>query len=81
MDEKVVSYVLVGIASAGIIATSVCIAHIHNLKQELRSKEIETSIWKQNYTHALSKMTLPQIMAEVTSSLNNAKFINIVKDV
>lgn len=81
MDDKVASYILAVIASAGIIATSVCIAHVQNLKQDLYSKELEVTIWKRNYVSALSKMTPSQIAAEMKSSANNVKFINIVKDI
>lgn len=80
-DKTVATIVLIGIAAVGISTTTYLALRVRNLKLELRSKEIEINAWKRSYRSVFDKLTPTEMLHQLEDSLNQLKFLNIVKDI
>lgn len=81
MDEKTVATLIqLGIAAAGVISTTLFVVRIHNLKTDIRILEKKNEFWMLKYKKVLSKLTIPQLIDELDTSLTNIQFTQITKD-
>lgn len=79
-EKELATYVVLGIATAGIISTTALVMYTQKLTLSLKNEKLMNAQWKKTYRRAIEKMTPQQMIAELQANLNNIKFMSITKD-